>query len=1516
MAFSVSGTPGIAVIGNSFTFTPTTDGGAVPFKVTADPALPSGYALDTGTGAITSQSVPSTAVSTTLTFTDSNSPSESAKLTVSITPVTKVSISDETVTSYVTKTISYLPQVSNGSGHKSYAVASGTLPSGVSLNASTGEISGTASGVGSYTFYLAVTDDSGTSQSKYEIIIYNEPTLVGTPPVGEVGQPYSWTMSLSGGNSSGTLTVTTKDAIPAGLKLSGLTLSGIPTTAAKTKLTFTVSDGTESKDYPVAVDISASLSISGAPAAYMETGNAFSFIPTISGGIPPYTVTASPALPDGYVLNPETGAITSAKSPTGNISTTITVVDSAHVTVTLPISFVSKEPLGLTGNFPTIVVGETIAYAPVVNNPIGTLAFTVSPSLPDGLVLNAKTGNISGIVSSLVSSTTATLTVNDTTTGETVSLPLTLTIVNPVNISSAELSSYATKAFSFIPSVIGGYGTRTYSVTKGSLPTGIMIDPVSGLLSGSPAGSSTSTFTITVTDSSRSASADFTLSIYALPTISDTGSHTAEVGASLSWGPKTTGGNGSALTVSYDSSTLPDGIVVGSDGGLSGTPTTSGNYTIKATVSDGTQSNSTTVLFAISPKLVVTPVADILTTTGIPTTVALVAKSGTGVGAVEWTQGADADTSELSLTNNIVSIAAKTRGTYTGTYTAKDSLGVTASTIITAVVVDPLTVTYTPEQYEVGFAFSLAPTVSGGSGSYTYATPSGYTLPDGVVLDKTTGTLSGTFTHDGTNTFSLIVTDTKYPTITKTVKVTLSTVAELTINGSFPSLVNIGETLNFTPTVIGGLSDKVFSLSTPLPDGLSFDTTTGAISGVPTTVGTTNTTITVNDGKVSKTLNVYITITKKLSVTVSARNMEVGIAGQILFTINDGAGSKTTTLTAGVLPDGLTLGSQGSGTPIISGIPKTSGLVSITLTTVDETGSVETPVVFTVYAALALTPPPGNLYLSTGNTLTYIPDITGGSPDTAWTVSAGSLPTKVTLDKTSGTLSGTPARGNYNFTLKCADAFTSVSQAYTLIVNDPIGITYPAITTVANKAISVSPKITGDITVSVAFASTTLPTGLTIDSETGVISGTPSIPFTTTITVTARDALTSSTTVVPVSIEQALVISGAFPDIVAGKLFSFTPSVSGGNQSTLTFTGSGTLPTGLSFNSTNGTITGTPVDSNGQGTDYTITVSDGTQTDSYSALITVFSSISVKSDTISGEVGAPITPYTPSSSGGHGVRQFSALTGGLPTGLSLDSSTGIITGTPVSTDSKRLVTFTAQDDTGTAIYTITFTIVPKISMRGVANRAVVGAAYSYIPTVTGGTGATTFTILAGSLPIGLMLDSSTGAVTGIPTTTGSFTFILAVTDGTLATNQTLTIVVVPSSSATGSAADATTATVQQYCGEYITAASVTPATEMSSETALRIYGDIVLAIMASPSTGAMDAVWTLMSTYKDTFFAEYNFFRGLSALDARTFSYVQSFYTGYRNAIVTPTSGYNYSYLLASTQCQPLVTYLKNKVAS
>jgi Putative Ig domain len=87
----------------------------------------------------------------------------------------------------------------------------------------------------------------------------------------------------------------------------------------------------------------------------------------------------------------------------------------------------------------------------------------------------------------------------------------------------------------------------------------------------------------------------------------------------------------------------------------------------------------------------------------------------------------------------------------------------------------------------------------------------------------------------------------------------------------------------------------------------------------------------------------------------------------------------------------------------------------------------------------------------------------------------------------------------------------------------------------------------------------------------------------------------------------------------------------------------------------------------------------------------------------------------------------------------------------------------------------------QITLACPASTGQVGTAYSSALVATGAPGPYAFIITAGSLPTGLSLNSTTGAITGTPTTTGSFGFTAMVVDslGTPASNTTCSITVAP-----------------------------------------------------------------------------------------------------------------------------------------
>lgn len=159
---------------------------------------------------------------------------------------------------------------------------------------------------------------------------------------------------------------------------------------------------------------------------------------------------------------------------------------------------------------------------------------------------------------------------------------------------------------------------------------------------------------------------------------------------------------------------------------------------------------------------------------------------------------------------------------------------------------------------------------------------------------------------------------------------------------------------------------------------------------------------------------------------------------------------------------------------------------------------------------------------------------------------------------------------------------------------------------------------------------------------------------------------------------------------------------------------------------------------------------------------------------ISAVAGVPLTPVTLVATGGAGGPYTFAATG-LPPGVTM-SGNGTISGTPTATGTfNYTVTITdSAGNTGTVHCSVTVSpMTPPLTLAcGSATTGQVGVPYSSSLVATGGVPPYTFSIISGALPPGLTLNSSTGAITGTPTTPGTFTFVTQVTDSTGATATT------------------------------------------------------------------------------------------------------------------------------------------------
>ena len=162
-----------------------------------------------------------------------------------------------------------------------------------------------------------------------------------------------------------------------------------------------------------------------------------------------------------------------------------------------------------------------------------------------------------------------------------------------------------------------------------------------------------------------------------------------------------------------------------------------------------------------------------------------------------------------------------------------------------------------------------------------------------------------------------------------------------------------------------------------------------------------------------------------------------------------------------------------------------------------------------------------------------------------------------------------------------------------------------------------------------------------------------------------------------------------------------------------------------------------------------------------------------------GVVGAAYSQML-AAAGGDGSYTWAVSVDSLPAGLALDTSTGVISGTPdTAATSNFTVQVTSAGQTATKRLSITVHAGLSVTTTSLAD-GVVGAAYSQTLAAVGGDGSYTWAVSVDSLPVGLALSDSTGVISGTPTTAATSNFTVQVTsgDGQTATKElSITVVV-------------------------------------------------------------------------------------------------------------------------------------------
>ena len=416
----------------------------------------------------------------------------------------------------------------------------------------------------------------------------------------------------------------------------------------------------------------------------------------------------------------------------------------------------------------------------------------------------------------------------------------------------------------------------------------------------------------------------------------------------------------------------------------------------------------------------------------------------------------------------------------------------------------------------------------------------------------------------------------------------------------------------------------------------------------------------------------------------------------------------------------------------------------------------------------------------------------GGAVPYTWSITAGSLPSGLSLNTSTGAINGTPtSAGTSNFTAQVTDAkSSSVSQTFSLSINAPLSVITASLPSgTQGAAYSVTLTATGGQTpYTWSISAGILPGGLSLNASTGTIAGTPTATGTNSFTAQVRDANSITATQafsLNINPPPPLVVTTiSFPSGTQNTAYSTALAATGGLTPYTWSISAASLPAGLSLNANTGSITGTPTAP--LTSSFTVQVKDANSNTASEALsIIINPPLAISTSSLSSGMQNAAYSATLAASGGQTPYTWSISAGSLPSGLSLTASTGAISGTPTTSGSSSFTVKVTDSSSPANSTSEALSIIVNLPLT-ITTSSLPGStqnvAYSATLTATGGATPYTWSISAGSLPAGVSLNASTGTIAGTSAAIGTTSLTVQVSDANASTaTRTLNFTTLPSS---------------------------------------------------------------------------------------------------------------------------------------